>query len=393
MRAYLGAATCARVADEMVGVAVVLLVLHRTDSPALAGAMVTAYTLPSVLSGPVLGAWLDRTTHRRAVLACGGLLLACATAGVAATAGRGWAPFALAVLTGFAVPLTSGGYSSLVPHLVPPSGLTKANALDAAVFNVAAIAGPALAGAIAAFSPDAAVLSISGLAAVGALMTGLLPPVPPVRRDRTSLLSTVRAGVGHLLRTPPLRGATLTSVLSLGSVGVLATALPLRTAELGAGQSAAGLVWAALEVGCLAATLVLGRRLHDRRVDLVVYGCTAAYGLAMLTWPLAGSLVVLLALALAAGLVEGLALPGIMATRQRHSPPELLAQVAITGASLKVGGFAIGAAVGGWLVPAAGPGAAIAVVAATQLAAACLGWAVGRSYSEAVPMRSERPAQ
>jgi hypothetical protein len=48
MRAFLAAAGCARVADEMVGVAVVLLVLDRTGSPALAGAMVTAYTLPSV---------------------------------------------------------------------------------------------------------------------------------------------------------------------------------------------------------------------------------------------------------------------------------------------------------------------------------------------------------
>ncbi|MFC7616109.1 MFS transporter [Actinokineospora soli] len=393
MRAYLGAAACARVADEMVGVAVVLLVLHRTSSPALAGAMVTAYTLPSIVSGPVLGAWLDRATHRRAILAGGGLLLAAATAGVALTAGRSWVPFALAVLTGFAVPLTSGGYSSLVPHLVPASGLARANALDAAVFNVAAIAGPGLAGVLAAaLSPDAAVLAISGLALVGAALTALLPAVPPVPRERSGLLSTVRAGVRHLVRTPPLLGATLTSALSLGSVGVLATALPLRTAELGAGQSAAGLVWAALEVGCLAATLVLGRRLQDRRVDLVVYACTAAYGVAMLTWPLAGSLVVLLALALAAGLVEGLALPGIMATRQRHSPPELLAQVSITGASLKVGGFALGAALGGWLVPAAGPGTAIAVVAAAQLGAAALGWAVGR-YSVAVPIRSERPAQ
>jgi MFS family permease len=378
MRAFLGAAGCARVADEMVGVAVVLLVLDRTGSPAMAGAMVTAYTLPSVLSGPLLGAWLDRSRYRRSVLAFGGVLLAGACAGILATAGT-WVAFALAALTGVALPLTSGGYSSLVPHLAPADGLPKANALDASVFNFAAIAGPATAGAVAAVSPDAAVLVIVGLALAGAALTGLLPPVPPVERERDGLLATVRAGLRHLARTPPLRGATLTSVLSLGSVGILATALPLRTAELGAGESAAGLVWAALEVGCLAATLLLGRRLGGRRVELVVYGCTAAYGVAMLTWPLAGSLVVLLALALVAGTVEGLALPGIMATRQRYSPPELLAQVATTGASLKVGGFAVGAAVGGWLVPSAGPGVAIAVVAGTQLAAAGLGWLAGRN--------------
>lgn len=386
MRAFVGAATCARVADEMVGVAVVLLMLERTGSPVLAGAMVTAYTLPSVVSGPVLGAWLDRSRYRRAVLAGGGLLLAVAAGGIAATAGRGWLPYALAAVTGIALPLTSGGYSSLVPHLVPASGLTRANSVDAAVFNLAAIAGPAVAGGVAAAaSPAAAVVVIAVLATVGAALTAFLPAVPPNPHARAGLLRTVRAGLSHLARTPPLRGATLTSVLSLGSVGILATALPLRTAELGAGESAAGLVWAVLEVGCLGATLLLGRRLHNRRADLVVYTCTAAYGVAMATWPLAGSLIALLALALVAGAVEGLALPGIMATRQRHSPPELLAQVATTGASLKIGGFALGATAGGWLAPTAGPAAAILAVAATQLTAAALGLLLGRQRSDRPP--------
>ncbi|MGW5051810.1 MFS transporter [Actinokineospora sp. NPDC004072] len=376
MRAYLGAATCARVADEMVGVAFVLLVLERTADPLLAGGMVTAYTLPSVVSGPLLGAWLDRTAHRRAVLALGGVLLALACVGLVLT--EGWPGYALAALTGFALPLTSGGYSSLVPHLA--TDLTRANSLDAAVFNLSAIAGPAVAGTLAAVvSPEAAVLAIAGLAAAGAALTGLLPAIPPASGERTGLLSTVRAGLGHLVRTPPLRGATLTTVLSLGSVGILATALPLRTEELGAGRESAGLVWAVLEVGCLATTLALGKRLLGRRVDLVVHGCVAAYGVLMLTWPLAGSLPALLALVLVAGLAEGLALPGIMAARQQHSPPHLLAQVATTGASLKIAAFAVGAAAGGWLVPAAGPGTAIMVVAAAQLAAAGLGVLVGRS--------------
>ncbi|MGX7827797.1 MFS transporter [Actinokineospora sp. 24-640] len=378
MRRWLLAAACARVADEMVGVAVVLLVLDRTGSPLLAGATVTAYTLPSVLSGPVLGAWLDRTAYRRTVLAGGGALLAVACVGLVTIDATAWS-FVLAAMTGFALPLTSGGYSGLVPRLVPEAGLPRANALDAAVFNTAAIAGPALAGTLAAVvSPDAAVGAIAGLALVGAGSTGLLPAMAPEDRPRAGLLSTVRAGLSHLVRTPPLRGATLTSVLSLGSVGVLATALPLRAQELGVGTAGAGWLWAALEVGCLAATVAFGRRLRDRRVDVVVYGCTAAYGVVMVTWPLAGSMTVLVGLVLLAGLVEGLALPGIMATRQRHSPPALLAQVATTGASLKIGGFAVGASVGGWLVPAAGPGAAIAVVAVAQLAAAGLGALLGR---------------
>src|SRR3954447_5762434 len=60
------ASTTARLANESARVALVLLVLDRTGSPALAGALVAALTLPALVTGPLLGAWLDRTSHRRA---------------------------------------------------------------------------------------------------------------------------------------------------------------------------------------------------------------------------------------------------------------------------------------------------------------------------------------
>ncbi len=58
---FVSAATLARVSDEMFSVGVVLLVLDRTGSAGLAGLAVAAITLPSLLTGPLLGAWLDLT--------------------------------------------------------------------------------------------------------------------------------------------------------------------------------------------------------------------------------------------------------------------------------------------------------------------------------------------
>ncbi|TAL24772.1 MAG: hypothetical protein EPN99_02490, partial [Frankiales bacterium] len=69
------ASTTARLANEAARVAMVLLVLDRTGSPALAGAVVGALTLPALVTGPLLGAWLDRTPHRRAVFVTNQLLL------------------------------------------------------------------------------------------------------------------------------------------------------------------------------------------------------------------------------------------------------------------------------------------------------------------------------
>ena len=73
---FLSAATLARVSDEMFSVGVVLLVLDRTDSAGLAGATVAALTLPSLVSGPLLGAWLDLTGRRRTLMVIDQLVIA-----------------------------------------------------------------------------------------------------------------------------------------------------------------------------------------------------------------------------------------------------------------------------------------------------------------------------
>ena len=60
----------------MFSVGVVLLVLDRTGSPGLAGATVAAITFPSLVSGPLLGAWLDLTGRRRTLMVIDQLVIA-----------------------------------------------------------------------------------------------------------------------------------------------------------------------------------------------------------------------------------------------------------------------------------------------------------------------------
>jgi MFS-type transporter involved in bile tolerance (Atg22 family) len=113
--AYLVAATLARLASEMFPVAVVLLVLARTGRAALAGAAVAATTLPSVVTGPVLGAWLDRTARRRLALASNQVVLGASLLAILAAAGRAPGPvlLLLAALAGLTAPLATGGFTSM----------------------------------------------------------------------------------------------------------------------------------------------------------------------------------------------------------------------------------------------------------------------------------------
>src|SRR5438067_2306105 len=74
-------ATLSRLSTEMYSVAVVLYVLAETHSAQVAGFTVAAATLPTVVTGPLVGAWLDRSAHRRIVFLASPLLLAVAMAG------------------------------------------------------------------------------------------------------------------------------------------------------------------------------------------------------------------------------------------------------------------------------------------------------------------------
>jgi MFS family permease len=380
---YYTAATLARVGDEMVAFTLVLLVLERTGRPQLAGLTAAAYAFPAVLTGPLLGAWLDRTTHRRTALALNQAVLVLT---MLAVAGRApvWVTPLLAASAGATLPMVSGGFTSMLPALVPAALLPRANAVEAASFGLATICAPAAAATIAAaVSVEAAVAVIAVSASASILVIARLPALPPVpRAQREPFLGAVAGGLVQLFRSPPLRASTVASTLALGAGGVLLVTLPLHVTELGHPAAASGYVWTALELGSVVAALLAGRWLGRWRPERVVLVAVAAYGLAALSWPLAPDLTVLLALAAVAGLLEGAMMPAMLTARQLYSPPELQGRVSTTAASLRLGVMALGQLLGGLLVPVIGTYAALAGVAAGLLLGSGLGVLAGRSQAQ-----------
>jgi MFS family permease len=398
LRAYYAAATTARVGDEMVGVAVVLLVLDRTGSAQLAGAVVGAYLIPTVLSGPLLGAWLDRTRYRRAALAVNQVLLALVMAALVATVGAAapWAVLAMAAAVGASVPMTSGGFTSLLPRFVPAALLGRAHALEGVSFNAAAICGPAVAATLAAaVSPAVAVLAIAGFALFSlAAMSGIpAGRAVAVAGPRHSYVAAVRDGLSHLIRTAPLRSVTVATSVAFIGVGMLTVALPVLAAELTGEAAFGGYVWTALEAGAVVAALAWGRWHARWRPERVVLATLVGSGLVMLSWAVTTQFAVLVMLAVLAGLASGAGMPALFTTRQRHAPAHRYAQISTTGASLKLGAFALGAALGGQLVPVLGAAAVIAVTAGFQLLGAVAGAVAGRSAGSANRPHVAEPAQ
>jgi MFS family permease len=387
--AFLLAATLARLASEMFPVAAVLLVLDRTGRPGLAGAVVAATTLPAVVTGPVLGAWLDRTSRRRLALAANQVLLAASLVGILAAAGRapGWVLVLLATAAGLSGPLSTGGYTSMIPLLVPDRLLARANALEASSFNVAAIAGPAVAGAVAATAGAAwAVLAEAVLAGLALPAIVRLPRLAVAAGDSPASLATaIRQGLALLARTPVLRGVTVATAVGMGGSGLLTLAMPFWAERLGAGRAAAGYLFAALEAGAIAGALVAARPAAPWPPQRVVLAGLGLFGLAVTAWPLAPSFPAALGLVALAGLVEGPAFAATFATRQRWSPPELRGQIFTTAASVKLGAYAVGSALAGPVLARAGVGGILVAAGAVQLLGVVLGAAAGARGSAQAP--------
>lgn len=370
------ASTTARLANEAARIALVLLVLDRTGSSALAGAVVAALTLPSLVTGPLLGAWLDRTPRRRAAFVANEVLLVCALLGVLATAGHApsWTVVALGGLAGLTLPVLTGGFTGLIAPLVPADLLRRAYGAESTSYNVAGVAGPSLAGVLAAaLSPDVAVIASAGLSVV-ALVAVLRVPMPlPNEVHAERLLRSVRAGLAHLARTPALRSVTVATTLSFMGMGAFPVVFPALAVDVGARPAASGALFSGFAVGALLGSLTVAARaprMGPLRLSLLgITGLTVVF--AALT--AAPTLAVALVLVVVAGAFEGPVLSSTLTVRELHSPAAMRTQVVTTAASIKFGAYALGSAVAGHVVAASGGRAGVVVVAACQAAGVVVG--------------------
>jgi predicted MFS family arabinose efflux permease len=233
----------------------------------------------------------------------------------------------------------------------------------------------------------------AGLAGLALLAIARLPRVPRVAsRADASMAATIRQGLRHLARTPVLRGVTVATTVALAGLGLLTLALPFLAQQLGAGRAGAGYLWAALEAGGMAGALAGARLLAGWPPQRVVLAGLALLGLVMATWSLAPSFPAALLLVALAGVLEGPAFAATFTTRQRWSPADLRGQIFTTAASLKLGAFAVGAALAGPIAERLGAGGALLAAGAVHVLAAALGIAAGATlrssaYPDAEPSR------
>ncbi|WP_308050756.1 MFS transporter [Streptomyces sp. TRM72054] len=367
-------AFCARMAEEGMAVAVVMLAAHRLDSAAQGAFILAAWMARHVLAAPLTGASAARAQRPRLFYACALTGFAGAIAALSVSIGRLPMPAVLVIAAagGCCGPVVSGGLSSLLALMLRPGPeQDRAYALDSSVYSAAAVAGPAVAGLTAtAVGPGAAVAVLAVAAASAAALACVLPLCtgPAGEPDPSPVRSDLVAGLAAMWRSRELRAITTATCMAFAGIGALTTTAVLLADSQGR-PGTGGWLMTAFAAGALTGSLALARlRPAASPVRLAVTGM-AGTGLALAAAALASGPLTCAAAFAAAGVCDGLLLTATLRLRAGHAPPHQRTQVFTIGAGLKISASALGAA----LVGLAGSASAtwdLAAIAALQLVAA-----------------------
>ncbi|HEY3872608.1 MAG TPA: MFS transporter [Actinocrinis sp.] len=198
-------------ADGTLKVALPLVAIGYTRSPALIAGLSFAFTLPWLLFALPAGALVDRIDRRRAMLRANSVRAA-AVAGlvlvVLAGAGSVWALYVVALCVGTAETVYDTAAQSMVPRIVPRELLSRANGrLFAVELAANEFVGPPLAGLLVAVGVIVSLTTPLGLWAVAlAAMLLLRGNFQAQRTERTTLRADIAEGLrfvwhNRLLRT------------------------------------------------------------------------------------------------------------------------------------------------------------------------------------------------
>ncbi len=254
----------ARVAQTMLGVAMVLFTLDRYGSPAFAGLVTFALIFPGLLISPLAGALLDRHGRIRlvaldyvvalaALLLIGGLALLDLLPGPLLVL--------IAVVSSFTSILSHVGLRSLFPILVPEPLWERVNAVDSNGYVVATIIGPPLAAALVAIVGGPEALLIIGVAFGIAAVALIGIPDPPSTVVTTGhILADAWAGVRYTWNNRTLRGLGFSITFGNLAHGMMTIVIPLLILErFGLGAAVVGIVFAVSGISGVVSAFLFGR--------------------------------------------------------------------------------------------------------------------------------------
>jgi MFS family permease len=294
--------------SQLTVVAIPYQVFRLTHSSFDVGLVGLAQILP-VLSGSLFGGSIADAVDRRILLMVTQVSLAICSLGLALNSSGGhpalWPLYALSALSAGFASIDSPTRSAVLANLVGRPMFASANALWQLLYQVAQVAGPAIAGLLLAQVSIASVYWIdTATFAVSLLAVVSLPHLRPPGGGRRFGLESMAEGLRYHKGKPVLQGTFVIDLnaMILGMPRALFPALAL--VRFHGTATTLGLLYAAPGAGALIGALLTGWVVAVRRQGRAVLIAVAVWGAAIAAFGLVPWLVAALAMLAIAGAAD-----------------------------------------------------------------------------------------
>ena len=348
--------------DWLLMIALPLFAFSATGSALGASTVFLAELIPMLLAGTFLGVLVDRWDHRRTMIVTAVLQGLALLPLLAASADRMGIVYAVAAVQACLGAVNNPARQALVPSLVEPHELGRANALLAVSDNLARLVGSPLGGLAFAASglPGVVVVDAASFAVTAVLValsrrkeaTSGSPAEHPSPKRR--LLREWVEGISTVARSGTLR--TIAVITLLGSVaqGVfLVLFIVYVTRDLDGGDPEVGLLRGVQAIGGVLGGLTVGMLMRRFSPRVLVGGGYLVFGaVSLLTWNLAP---VTTAVWVYAGLFIAMGVPAVATSTgeitlvQTATPQAALGRVVAAITTLAGAAQGVGLLVGGVL--------------------------------------------
>ena len=356
-------------------VAVDWLMLELTGNLALVGLAVTLQFGPTLLLGAFAGVIADRFRRRTIVMITQAVAFAgSATLGLLAILGAAevWHVYLIAAVSGIAGALEGPARSALLGQIVDPPRMRTAVSLNAGIFHIGGLVGPAVSGVLIGIVGSGWSIAGSALATVVSILAFALfrsRELSPIVRPAEGA-GGVRVALRYIRRKPTI----LWPMVLLAFVATFGMTLPVlftaAASETGfdTGSEGYGLYTSLAAVGAVLGAVLSTRRKSVRLRSIALL--TGAYGLAIVLGGLVPLYGVFLAGIVALGISRILFATGAESMVQLSTNPSIRGRVMAIYLVILLGGQAAGGLLVGTIAQELGMTAAFAVAGGVPLLAA-----------------------
>ncbi len=342
------------------------LMATLTTSPFMVAMVQTASTAPTLAFGLIAGALADIVDRRKVIYVTQIVLITAALILGVATISGVTGPLALLAFTF----LIGAGFTFYLPaqqasvnELVTRAELPRAVALSAVAFNVARAIGPALAGAIAAWTGSGTAFLASALffTMMIVALRGWKGRERPLLGVPETLLSGIQSGLRYARHSAAMRSLIIRNLNFAVCASAFWALLPvIARDQLGLGAGGFGLLSAGFGTGAVVGALAIPRQLQSRSLNKVVTSGVVLWTLAVLLVAVTHLPAIAIAGAFGAGFAWVTVFASLSTGTQSTAPAWVRARAVAMNLVAVQASLAIGSALWGALASVVGTSIALA---------------------------------